>query len=342
MESEKYSLRVRNQKEGQSMSIVVLGSMNIDQFFDVDHFVSPSETLRPLAVNRACGGKGLNQAIAASKAGSPVRMTGCLGKDGQELTQVLKNAGVNTADIQIQESALSGQAVIQRTPDGENAILLYPGANDQIECGYIDEILDSMGSDDILLIQNEISNLNHILNSANSREIPVFFNPAPMSEEVKNADLSGIACLIVNEKEAVSLCGFADQIPESQDVFIRLIEKTKPKRAVMTLGSKGALCFEKPEQENAVSSKSTTAGSIFRMPCFPADVCDSTGAGDTFTGYLCSGIEQGLGFTDAIRKAAAAASVCVERKGAAPSIPSSEEAAERMNCYPDVQPYSIF
>lgn len=168
-----------------------------------------------------------------------------------------------------------------------------------------------------------------------------------MSEEVLNADLEDTACLIVNETEALSLCkASSDSRPAAKEVFIRLIEKTRPARAVMTLGSRGALCYENPAliSEAARSeshfSEPAIADSIFCMPCYPAALCDSTGAGDTFTGYLCSGIEQGLNFREAIRNAAAAASVCVERKGAAPSIPSSEEAAERMNSCPDIQPSS--
>ncbi len=306
--------------------ITVLGSMNIDEFFDVSHFVRPSETLAASAVTRMAGGKGLNQAIAAARAGADTAMAGMIGEDGTFLRDLLEQNGADCHLVETRTDTLTGRAVIQRTPDSENAILLSAGANHKIDEQYIRSVLSEMNPEDLLLIQNEISDLKFVLDCAREFGLPVIFNPAPMTEEAAAADLRAVQVLIVNQMEAMQLCGF--DLPdktEPEEMLIQLRTKGPQALIVLTLGSEGAICCE--------------PGKEFYWEQRPYPVCpaDSTGAGDTFTGYLSACLARKMPVPEALELASAAAALSVTRKGAAASIPLRSEAEALMQADPEIR-----
>lgn len=160
------------------MAVYVIGSLNIDMFFDVDHFVRPKETLMPERTQVLPGGKGLNQACACAKGKAQTWIAGKIGADGTLLLDTLNKAGVDTTFVEIEKDKLSGRAVIQRDRKAENCILLDPGANHAIDKEDFEKVLVHVGPEDIVLIQNEISNLDVLATLLKEKECFVVFNPA--------------------------------------------------------------------------------------------------------------------------------------------------------------------
>lgn len=290
------------------MSILVLGSMNLDFFFDVDHFVKPGETLMPKSSELLAGGKGLNQAIACSKAGSDTKMAGKVGPDGLLLIRTLEEAGTDIRLVRTDENLQTGKAVIQRDPSHENCILLLPGANHEITPEDLDAFFEDASAGDLLLLQNEISSLPQILERARRKKMKILFNPAPYTEDLRTLKLSGIHCLIANQAEASALTNTDGSPEKAASIWISMYPESS---IVITLSRNGAYYKDRNQS--------------FYIPAFPVQACDSTGAGDVFTGYLASGIDQGLEADRTLKRAAAAAALSVTRKGAAASVPSLKE-----------------
>ena len=151
------------------MKILCFGSCNIDYVYGLKHIVRPGETISAGSMEQFPGGKGLNQSIALAKAGAEVYHAGCVGNDGLILIDTLAEYGVDTSYIKTVD-AKTGQAIIQVDDNGENGIFIYQGANIMITEEYIDEVLSDFSSDDILLVQNEISNLRYLLKKSSGKK----------------------------------------------------------------------------------------------------------------------------------------------------------------------------
>ena len=155
------------------------GSLNIDYIYQVPHFVGAGETLSALSRQRLAGGKGLNQAVALSRAGAQAYMAGSVGEDGEFLLETLQGAGVDISFVR-QLPGNTGTAVIQRDGAGENCILLHGGANRCITADQVQETLEHFAPGDWLVLQNEISCLPLLLEEGRKRGMQVVFNPSPM------------------------------------------------------------------------------------------------------------------------------------------------------------------
>lgn len=286
------------------MKIVNFGSCNIDYVYQVPHFVRPGETLSSTDLNRFPGGKGLNQSIAMARSGCKVYHAGCIGQDGLFLKELLAEAGADVSYLKVTDSP-SGQAIIQVDDNGENSIILYSGSNAKITKEYIDEVLLNFEKGDIVVLQNEISNVDYIVEKAYDLGLTIVLNPAPFHEDLKKIDLNKISVLILNEVEAEEFSG------ESQIEKIKEFFKGKNIKTVLTLGSKGCLYFDKDTE--------------LYCPAFCVDVIDTTSAGDTFTGYFVSGLVKNLDIESNLRYASAASALAVSKLGAAVSIPISSE-----------------
>ena len=147
------------------MKILCFGSCNIDYTYFLDHIVIPGETTDSASLQVSCGGKGLNQSIAAGRAGSTVYHAGKIGNDGDILRRILSDSGVNTFYLETIEEK-SGHAIIQVSRAGQNSIILYSGANHKIDKDYIDRVLNDFSNGDILILQNEINNVEYIVEKA--------------------------------------------------------------------------------------------------------------------------------------------------------------------------------
>lgn len=296
------------------MRALCFGSLNIDYVYEVPHFVSRGETLAARSLQTFCGGKGLNQSVALARAGMETYHAGAVGEDGGFLIDELSVAGVNTEYVARLSNVRTGHAVIQRNADGDNCILLHGGANRAITRVQIDRTLAAFSAGDLLVAQNEISELAYLLDSAKKRGLTVALNPSPMEPQL--AELQPLAdILLLNEIECAQLLGCKPDT-EAEDMAERLHSRCPEMTIVLTLGEQGSI-YRDAAQRIRQSAVRTTA-------------VDTTAAGDTFTGYFLAGLLTAHDARRALQYASAAAAIAVSRPGAAPSIPTREETLRRM------------
>ena len=290
------------------MKVLNIGSLNIDKVYQVPHFVSAGETLPSTELRIFPGGKGLNQSIAAAKAGLSICHAGKIGPDGTFLSQLLADSGVDTRLIRTVPGAATGHAVIQIDPSGQNCILLFGGTNEQISPEDIGAFLEPFGPGDVLLLQNEISHPGEAARLAVERGMRVVLNPSPISPRLREIDLDLISLFLLNEVEGAALSGGQT---DPAAILETLCSRYPRAEVVLTLGGQGAL-YRGREQSVA-------------CPAFPVGAVDTTAAGDTFTGYFLSAWLEGKTPEEGLLFASAATGIAVSRPGAAPSIPEREE-----------------
>ena len=188
------------------MRVLNIGSLNIDYVYSVDHIILPGETEATGSRNTFLGGKGMNQSCALAKAGVEVYHGGLIGEDGKMFLDACKEYGVNDKFIRIVDGP-SGHTVIQIDKNAQNSILLYGGANQKLTTAYIDEVLSHFGSDDILLLQNEVNLLPYIVDRAYEKGMLIALNPSPYNEKLDAVDMKKIGIFLLNEVEGFQLTG---------------------------------------------------------------------------------------------------------------------------------------
>ena len=285
------------------MKILNFGSLNIDIFFRVENIVKPGETISAKSIEKRPGGKGLNQSVALSKSFENVYHAGSVGDDGIFLIDYLKSEDINTKYIK-KSDKLTGNAIIQVDDKGENSIVLYKGANFDNDKKFIDEVLDNFDKDDILLLQNEISSMKYLIDKAYEKGMKIVLNPSPITDEIKEFDFNKIDLLLVNEIEAKDIAN-KDNIDESINYFVATYPNIN---LIVTLGSKGSIFVNKNEK--------------IKQEGIKVESVDSTGAGDTFTGFFVSYFYQGKNVRDCLKFASLASALSVTKSGASISIPS--------------------
>lgn len=299
-------IRIKTGLGGSFMKVLNYGSLNYDFVYQVDHITEAGETQASDRRETFCGGKGLNQSIALAKAGVKVFQGGTVGTDGQMLLDVLNEYGVDTAFVRTIDGE-TGHAVIQVDRNAQNGILLFGGANVKQSKEAIDQALDAFGHGDFLLIQNEINLLDYLIDSAFSRGLCIICNPSPFNKALHSCDFSKISIFMLNEVEGFQMTGKRDP----DEILDVMAGKFPEAEIVLTMGEEGSVYHK---------------GAIrVKQDCVPADVIDTTAAGDTFTGYFIAGIINGMCPSDNLKRCAKASSIAVSRKGAAPSIPQAEE-----------------
>lgn len=293
------------------MKILNFGSCNVDYVYLLDHIVAEGETEATQGLDVFPGGKGLNQSIAIARAGNNVYHAGCVGDGGEFLLDILKTNGVDVSFVD-HVNKKNGHAVIQVGKNGDNAIFLYPGSNNMISREQVDRALASFSKDDILLLQNEINNLDYIVKKAYQAGMRIILNPSPFNEKIQQIDLNMISYLILNEIESKEI----SKCENVQDALAYFRAKFPALKVMLTLGSKGCLYQDEKEQRFC--------------PTFKVDAVDTTGAGDTFTGYFVGGIANGNRMEQILEIASCASAISVTRKGAAPSIPYMGEVMDQI------------
>ena len=280
--------------------ILNIGSLNLDYVYAVPHFVAAGETLLSSRRDVFAGGKGLNQTVAAARAGAKVFHGGAVGADGGMLLDLLRDAGADVSAV-ARVDVPTGHAIIQVSPQGENSIIILGGANRAVSPETVAAALDKVDAGDILLLQNEINGLDGIIRRAAEKGLRILFNPAPMEASVKDLPLQLLETLIVNEGEGQALGGDMDAL---RAAYPR-------QRILLTQGSRGACLW--------------TGSECLFQPAFPVKAVDTTAAGDCFLGYYAAALAESLPYAEALRLAAAASALAVQRQGAAPSIPLRRE-----------------
>lgn len=293
------------------MKILNYGSLNIDKVYQVEHFVRPGETIATLGYDCFPGGKGLNQSVAAARAGQKIYHAGCVGTDGDFLIDILKESGADTGYIK-RSDGVTGHALIQVAQSGENCIMLFAGSNAQNDRDSIDAVLKNFEAGDILMLQNEISNLEYLMECGKKKGMRIMLNPSPMDEVLKKMDLSGITWLILNETEGLEMTGKK----EPDDILEALLQKYPDLQVVLTLGGDGSVY--------------KSAAETCRQPIFQVKAVDTTAAGDTFTGYFAAAMVEKRPVPQALELAACAAAMAVAKAGASVSIPERAEVEKQL------------
>ena len=291
------------------MKIINFGSLNIDRVYSVAAFVSPGETIHADSLRIYPGGKGLNQSLAAARAGADVLHAGAVGPEGAFLLAGLAASGVDVSHIS-RLDVETGHAVIQVNPAGQNCIIVFGGANRHLSASYMDEVLALSCPGDYLLLQNETNAVGNIMQKAHERGLQIVFNPSPFPQNAKELPLELVSFFMVNETEGALLAGLDTSAPK--EALLGALAGRYPQAAfVLTLGS-GGVEYRKGEQR------------LFHR-AYSVEAVDTTAAGDTFCGYFLSGLCGGRPIERCLAEASAAAAIAVSRSGAAPSIPDYRE-----------------
>ena len=298
--------------------LVNVGSLCIDLVYPVPAIVKAGETLVSGVRQIFPGGKGLNQSIAAARAGAKVKHFGAVGEDGDMLLEQLQQEGIDITGVQRLQGA-SGQAIIQVDAQGQNAIVISGGSNRLLSPELIDQAVAQLQPDDWLLLQNEVNDVGMIMTRAAATGAKLAFNVAPPDERIFEYPIELLKLLVVNEPEAMALA--AQQTPEA--AFASLVASYPETHIVLTQGKDGLMCYDAEQ------------GQQHRMGTFKVSAVDETAAGDAFVGYLLAGLVDGKSLLQAIPMASAAGALAVTAAGAAPSIPEAEAVAALLQAQPD-------
>lgn len=301
--------------------LVNLGSLCIDHVYRVADLAGPGATVSSLSHQIFPGGKGLNQSLAAARAGAEVIHVGCVGEDGGLLLDVLREAGVDTGRVRTLRDEHSGHAVIQVNDAGENAIVIAGGANRKVSPDDVTAAVECLDPGDWLLLQNEINDLPAALRAAADRAAHIAFNVAPVDGRERDYDLSCVSLLIVNELEARALV--PEQVAAQDDGQVAdFLAAAHPAATVVLTAGRAGLTW---------AGNGTDA--VQRLPAFPVTAVDETAAGDAFIGYLLAGVLAGETLECSLRQAAAAGALAVTVAGAGASIPARDAVLEMLSTH---------
>ncbi|MFH2116369.1 MAG: ribokinase [Spirochaetota bacterium] len=288
--------------------ILNIGSINLDEVFSVPHFIRPGETMSCRGYERFVGGKGNNQSTALGRAGAAVHHAGRIGQDGHFAIELLAQSNVDTSRVRSAEVP-TGRALIQVDEQGQNCIILFGGANRAITPEDVDAFLEGWGDGDAVLFQNEISSLPYAMEEAKKKGLRIYFNPSPADELLAGLPLDSVDCFILNEVEGAMLAG----LEAGPDAMLAALRSRFPRaELLLTLGASGAR-YDSPD------------GTRVTVPAERVIAVDTTAAGDTFTGYFIAARLRGEDPRVAMEEATAAAAICVQKPGAATSIPYQAE-----------------
>ena len=291
--------------------IFVVGSVNQDFVLRLTRRPEPGETVTGAELSLFPGGKGANSAVAAARLGARVAMLGRVGEDafGEDLVRNLRDNGVDASRVEAVPDAPTGSAFITVTPDGENAIVVSPGANRSFGPDEVDAAAEDLRAAAVLVAQLEVDpevveRAARLVTEAGGRFL---FNFAP-PREVPEGLIALADPLVVNEHEARFLLGGDGGEPES---LVGGLLGLGPRSVVVTLGASGALL--------------AAGGSTRRLGAPKVEAIDTTGAGDAFVGALAARLAGGDGLEEAVPYAVLAGAVAVTREGAQGSLPTPEE-----------------
>ncbi|OME10661.1 ribokinase [Paenibacillus odorifer] len=296
------------------LDIVVIGSLNMDMVVRTNRSPDAGETLIGQAFALSPGGKGANQAVAAARLGAEVSMIGRVGKDtfGSEMLEIIRNEGIHIEHISVSEHQATGVASIIIEEDGENRIIVVPGANIELTVQDIQALEAVISQTKIIVLQLEmdLAMSEQAIAIAHRKGIPVILNPAP-ARVLKDEMLAQVSYLTPNETEAGILSGMTVDSAETAEQAARILLQKGVQNVIVTLGSKGALIV------NAEGAKA--------VPGFPVKAVDTVAAGDSFNGALAQQLVLGKTLEEAVSFANAVGALAVGKEGAIPSLPQLSE-----------------
>lgn len=294
-------------------NIYVLGSINMDMVISTPYMPKNGETLTGSNFFLNGGGKGANQAVAASKQGGNVKLIASVGSDvfGSDLIAKLKEYNVDTTYIATLNGVNTGVAMII-IEDGDNRIILDSGSNGKITNNQIDVALENASEGDIFITQleNNFDAVLYGLKSAKEKGMITIFNPAP-AVVLDNEFFSYVDYLVINETECEIFTGILPIDDETKNAAYQKLQAMGVANLIITLGSKGSVCFAGSEKLVIKAHK--------------VDAVDTTAAGDTYVGSFASQLALGKSVVDSLTYASLCSALTCLKKGAQQSIPYKDE-----------------
>jgi ribokinase len=293
--------------------IVVLGSLNIDMVLTSERLPVIGETIHGDDIRYMMGGKGANQAVAASRMGINTSLIGCVGNDtfGDKVLKHLAEENLDISSVKREENIFTGIANVFNIK-GDNAIVVIPGANECCDQQVVDENIGLIEQADVLLVQLEIpmETIEYALKKAKEFGVKTILNPAPF-KDLPAGLLDYIDYLTPNETEFESMVG--KKLANSEVFENEMLEWSKNNQVnlIVTRGARGSSYIE---NEN-----------VYTVPSMKVEVVDTTGAGDTFNGILAYAIAEEKDLREAVTMAGIGASLSITAFGAQSGMPSLEK-----------------
>lgn len=297
-------------------NIIVIGSSNTDMVVKTSHLPVPGETVLGGDFFMNAGGKGANQAVAAARYGNRVVFVAKTGNDlfGEQVRKSMKEDGIVTDYVFIDEEHPSGVALITIDQKAENCIVVAGGANMYLKPEDIDKAKDEILGGDVVLMQLEIpiETVEYAAKMVAEAGVKVILNPAPAPVEPLSKELiSNLFLITPNRSEASRLTGIeVNDLASAQRAALALYDMGA-KNVIVTLGSEGSLVYD--------------GHMMMRVEAIKVEAVDTTAAGDTYNGVLASVIAEGKSLIDAVHEANIAGAISVTRMGAQPAAPTREE-----------------
>ncbi|MFI0740198.1 ribokinase [Streptomyces sp. NPDC021100] len=313
---------MRNDSEGngngddRAYDVLVIGSANADLTVRVDRRPGPGETVLGTDLVESAGGKGANQAAAAARLGARTALLAAVGDDayGELLLDAQRAAGADTAHVRVLPETRTGTAMIVVGADGDNTIIVSPGANSRLAPDDVAAARPLVAAASVVSLQWEIpaETVRAAAVLAAETGTRVVLNPSPVPPELGRDLLAAADPLVVNEHEARHLSGAPDDTDDPA-AWARALRDRGARSVVVTLGGAGALALDADATEPVT------------VPGVPVRPVDTTGAGDAFTGALAARLASGASLTDAARFAVRVGAAAVTKPGAQPSYPTADE-----------------
>jgi ribokinase len=296
--------------------LLVIGSINLDLVASSQRIPLPGETVSGNTFNTFPGGKGANQAVAAGRLGAPVSMIGRLGNDafGTQLRASLESAGVDTTAVEVVPTS-SGIALITTAADGQNAIVVVPGANGELSPRELEKHLALIREAGIILAQLEIpfETIELLGTIARREKIPLVLDPAP-ARPLPTSLLACVDWLTPNETETLTLLqrGATELRSDELEEAAQHLLKQGCRNVLLKLGERG--CYI-----------ALGGGERTLVPAYRVKAVDTTAAGDAFNGAFATALLRGNDPVASVKYGAAVAAISVTRHGAQPSMPTAAE-----------------
>jgi len=302
-------------------NVTVIGSYVTDLMIKAPHLPAPGETVLGGPFQMGPGGKGGNQAAAAAKSGSSVTFVTKIGMDvfGQEAIRYLEREGIDIRYVQRSETEATGAALIAVDRDGENNIVITPGACGTISHTEIEKADEAIRSADIVMLQLEINfeAIEAALRKAVHYGVPLLLNPAPYTAFPAEW-LQHVTYVTPNETEAYGLTGITIVDEASAQQAADKLHKKGVQVVIVTLGKKGVFLSEAQGRGRHIKG-------------FSVETIDTTGAGDAFNGGFAHAVSSGMGIEEAVQFGQAAAALSVMKEGTAVSMPAIKEIKAFLN-----------
>jgi ribokinase len=305
--------------------VVVVGSINMDLVVRTHHMPVPGETVLGSDLEMVSGGKGGNQVVAAARLAAPgtrVSFVGCVGDDAfsERLRAGLLADGINCDNLLTLPGVASGTALIVLDENGQNCIVVSPGANHRLTPDHVRTAWARLGKVDALIMPFEIpfDTIATAAALAAADGVPVIFNPAPAPREPLPAVfMKHLDVIIPNESETRALTQVdVSTQPNQAEAAAKNLVALGPRRAIVTLGAAGALAYEN--------------GTATMIPSHKVQVVDTVAAGDCFVGAVAVRLVEGATLAEAARFGNAASAISVTRPGAQPSLPKRDEVLTKL------------